>query len=455
MDNRRVLVVEDSYVIRKGIIKSVESLALEITEAADGQEGLDLALNGDFGLIITDVDMPYMNGIELCRQLKSIPVTRAIPIIMLTSFDSDADVDRGFGAGATAYLSKDEARTCLCKTITETLTMSAIQRKRTIMVVDDSKTIRRLVEDGLAQAGFQVITAKNGKRALTLIKDRRPDLILSDIDMPEMNGFAFCEAVNSDPNLASIPFVAMSTHDDRGHMKRMLKRGAEAYIPKPFNMDQLVILVEKLLSDQFLLLLKEKERLDAEQSLMLASITSLVSALEARDSYTRGHSESVANILSGMAALTGADKEVIKKLSIGGKLHDVGKIGIRDNVLLKPGHLTEEEFAQIKKHPLIGANILKSIPSLSDIIPIVQYHHERIDGKGYPKGLKGGNIPEWARMTAVADTYNALTSDRPYREGVQRDKAFQIIEDARGTQLCPDCVELFLWWISINKDADI
>jgi len=129
---------------------------------------------------------------------------------------------------------------------------------------------------------------------------------------------------------------------------------------------------------------------------------------------------------------------------LGGKLHDLGKIGVVDSVLLKPGKLSDEEFAIIKRHPVIGADILRPVPSLAKILPIVLYHHERIDGKGYPEGLKGDRIPLWARITAVGDTYHALTSDRPYRAGMDREKALQIIESASGTQLCPDCVEIFL-----------
>ncbi len=453
MSKSRILVVDDSSMMRKALKTILAPLKVNVTEANDGQVGLDLVSDNRFDLIVTDVNMPNMNGVDFCRRLKSDPSTRGIPVVMVSSFDSDADIDKGFQVGAAAYISKKEAQPYLLDIIGNILSKSALHRGQTIMVVDDSRTIRKIVEEGLAQTGFQVITAENGREALELLKNRRPDLILSDIDMPEMNGFAFCDAVHSDPDLASIPFVVMSANSDRAHMKRMLQYGAEAYITKPFNTDELVILVEKLLSDHFLLLLKEKERLDAEQDLMLASITSLVSALEARDSYTRGHSESVATIVSGMSALMGANKEEIDRITIGGKLHDIGKIGVRDSVLLKPGALTDEEFAQIKQHPLIGAKILESIPSLSDIVSVVLCHHERLDGKGYPQGLKGKDIPKPARMTAVADTYNALTSDRPYRKGMPQEKALQIVEEAKGTQLCPDCVDLFLKWVSSDNAA--
>jgi putative nucleotidyltransferase with HDIG domain len=321
-----------------------------------------------------------------------------------------------------------------------------------VLIVDDSRSVRNLVSDGLLKVGFHVMTAENGKAALRMLGGRPPDLIISDIDMPEMDGFAFCQAIHSDPAMSGIPFVVMSSFADRGNMMRMIQRGASAYIVKPFNIDQLVILVEKLMSDQFLLLLKEKDRLDAERNLILASITSLVSALEARDSYTRGHSDAVSRIISGMAALSGATKMEIETVSIGGQLHDIGKIGVRDQVLLNPGRLTEEEFAHIKQHPVIGAEILRPVESLSEVVSIVMSHHERVDGKGYPHGLRGDKIPKWARMTAVADTYDALTSDRPYRKGIPQEKALQIIEDIRGTQLCPNSVGLFMRWID-SRDS--
>jgi HD-GYP domain-containing protein (c-di-GMP phosphodiesterase class II) len=137
----------------------------------------------------------------------------------------------------------------------------------------------------------------------------------------------------------------------------------------------------------------------------------------------------------------------VSSISIAARLHDLGKIGVRDDILLKPAPLTDEEFAIIRQHPVIGAKILEPIPSLKEMIPLVLSHHERFDGKGYPEGLKGNEIPFWARMTAVADTYHALTSDRPYRKGMHPSKALQIISDARETQLCPKCVELFLKWM--------
>jgi response regulator RpfG family c-di-GMP phosphodiesterase len=444
MSERRILIVDDSAVFRMSMKKILASMNAEIILAQDGQEGLDLALQEKFDIVVSDIDMPKINGIELCRSLKNT----GTPVVMVSTFDSESDVDKGFQAGASAYLSKYDIQDRLLETVESVLSKSKFKSNRLVMVVDDSKVVLKIVEKGLAEAGFRVIIAENGKKALNLLETIQPDLILTDIEMPDINGFEFCGTVHMNPELSTVPIVAMSSKTDRGYMKRMLQNGASAFLCKPFNIDELVILVEKMLSDQFHMLLIERERLDSERNLMIASITSLITALEARDNYTRGHSEAVGRIVSGMLSLSGGSPKEIETVTIGGRLHDIGKIGVRDEILLKPGQLTEEEFAHIKKHPVIGANIIKSIPSFSDVIPIVLSHHERLDGKGYPQGIKGDNIHLWARMTAVADTYHSLTSDRPYRKGMAQGKALQIIEDATGTQLCPDCVGLFFKWIT-------
>lgn len=453
MPSLRILLIDDSASTRRGIRELLSPFNAEITEADNGRKGLSIVLEAGVDIVITDIDMPQMDGIEFCQRLKNNPATRGIPVIMVSAFDSNSDIDLGFQAGAWAYVAKRAARTELYETIKKVLSKSSFQRRQLIMAVDDSRFICHVVEDGLEQAGFQVITAKNGKKALELLKTTRPDLILSDLDMPEMNGFDFCQAVHDDAELAGIPFVVMSTISDRGHMKRVIHQGAAGYIVKPFNIDELVILIERLLSDQFQLLLKERERLDSERNLMLASIASLISALEARDAYTKGHSETVSEVLAEMAALMGASKQDLEIVTIGGRLHDIGKIGIRDDILLKPGPLTAAEFDIIKQHPVIGANILKPIPSLARIVPIVLFHHERMDGKGYPHGFSGLKIPLWARMTAVADTYAALTSQRPYQDAMPLARVLQIIKNVRGAQLCPECVDVFLQWInSTNKE---
>jgi len=443
----QVLIADDSAILREVFTKELEQMGISVTASVDGQMALEVATSTSLDMIITDIDMPNMNGFDLCINLKKSPSTKSIPVIILSSLDSEEHIERGFKVGAAAYVSKARAGEELRDRVKDILEKALFLREKTILVVDDSSLIIDIVKDGLMQAGFQVITAENGKIALKKLKAHKPDMIISDLYMPEMDGVTLCSALQADPSFSGIPFVVMSSSTDRAVMRRMIQRGACAFLAKPFNMEQVIITVEKLLSDQYQLLLKEKENADAERNLMLASITSLIEALEARDQYTRGHSESVAEIVVGMAKEMSFSQLDIENINIAGKLHDLGKIGVPDRILLKPGPLSKEEYLLIKKHPVTAATILDPIKTLKPIIPEILGHHERIDGNGYPKGLKGSNIPLWARIIAVADTYHALISKRPYRERLSQENVLQIIEDVRSTQLCPECVDVFLKWI--------
>lgn len=449
-ESPRILIVEDSAVVRTLLSQRLEKQGMQVTQAENGREGLAAALSNTFDLIISDVDMPVMDGFTLCREIKRNPATRRLPVIILSSHDTEGDIDRGFQVGASAYVSKSSAPKELGSAIKRVLESYQVHRSHLVMVVDDSLTVRGMVRKSLEKAGFRVVTAGNGKEALERIATSRPDLILSDIDMPVMNGIEFCKVVQNIPDYKDIPFVVMSANGDRSIMRRMLSQGAASFLVKPFNLEQLVITVEKLLSHHVLLMLKDKQRLEGEQRLFLAGITSLITALEARDHYTRGHSESVADLVCKMAHHMGMDETDIESLSTAARLHDIGKIGIPDSVLLKPGRLTDEEFSIIKSHPTVGTRILQVIPSMRELLPVILHHHERFDGRGYPDGLRGKEIPLWARMTAVADTYDALTSDRPYRKGMPRDRALNIISEVRGSQLCPDSVDVFLEIIAGN-----
>lgn len=450
-DAPRILIVEDSATVRAMLSQQLENQGMVVIHAGDGREGLEKALSGMFDLIVTDVEMPSMDGLTFCEHVKKNAATRSTPVIMLSSHDSDEDIERGFRAGASAYISKSKARDELLVTIERIMDAYSFHRSSTILVVDDSAVVRNMVKKGLEQAGFQVISAPNGQTALDCVEVTRPDLIISDIDMPVMNGIDFCKTLRATVDYASIPFVVMSANSDRAVMRQMLQWGASAYLVKPFNLEQLVITVEKLLSDNYLLMLKDRQRLEAEQRLFLASIASLSAALEARDSYTRGHSESVAKLACRIAKEMNIDQHEIDSLLTAVRLHDIGKIGIPDNILLKPGRLTKVEFEVIQSHPEVGTRILGMIPSMQKLLPVIRNHHERFDGKGYPDGLKGCQIPLWARITAVADTYDALTSDRPYRKGMEPEEAITVIKEVRGTQLCGDCADAFL---EIINDGD-
>jgi response regulator RpfG family c-di-GMP phosphodiesterase len=457
MDKPRILLVDDDLHSRT-MIKNILSLVkADIFELTTQKSIGPLSGERGFDLIIADLKRSPFNKSGIYRKLlpEKTP-SRDIPVILVGSSESNSDIKREMAAGAFAYLDRAETEDQLVPLVEKVLSkFTKTPMGKKILVVDDSNAVRIMLKEGLLQEGYQVLTAGNGKEALEIVCDNQPDLILSDVYMPEMNGLELCESLHESPFYSNIPFVVMSTENNAQNMKKMMQYGAAAFIIKPFNLEQLMMTLNKIFSYEFLLLLKEKERLDSEQKLLIAGITSLVKALEARDKYTRGHSDRVSLILAGLVKHSGGSRYDIERARIAGRLHDIGKIGVRDNILLKPGRLSDEEFYQIKQHPSMGASIIQTIPSISDILPVVRSHHERMDGKGYPEGLAGQDIPLWARMTAVADTYDALTSDRPYRKGMRYHQALEVISAVSGTQLCSDCVNLFFDWCRQEDTASV
>ena len=439
----RILEVDDSLSSRRLISDILSPLQAEISEAENGKAALETVQKTHFDVVITDIDMPEMDGVELCKRIKENPDYRDIPIIMVSKFDSDKAVNRGFEAGASDYVPKHQVRTELLDQVKKILSESSFYHNQRILVVDDSYTTLKLIANRLSRYGFKVETARNGKEAFETLGKKEINLILSDVFMPVMDGVEFLHSFKQTEYHKHIPVITMSTNKDRRSIRKMRAMGSAAYLIKPFNIDSLVVLIEKLLSDQYLFLLNEKEQLEQEQQTLLDNITSLITALEARDKYTKGHSENVARIAAGMLEIEGAPKAEVEELKRGALLHDIGKIGIPDSILNKPGRLNDEEYNEIKRHPEIGYRILLPISRLEGAHSIVHYHHERIDGKGYPAGIAGKNIPKWARIAAVADTYDALSNERPYKRAFTPEEACKVIDEVTGTQLCPESVELF------------
>ncbi|MBU1566841.1 MAG: response regulator [Proteobacteria bacterium] len=441
----RIVIIENNLPHRAKIKTILSPIDADYLELSDSKDCLVVLCKMRPDLVLANLKDSSQDGVGLLTLLKKDPSFSDLPVILMGHGESQGKIAAAIDSGVFAYIDATEEEENLLSAVEKLFEKSAEHPAGIrILVVDDSSSVRLMLQKGLSQEGYRVQTAENGKIALKFLHNNRFDLILSDVYMPEMNGLELCETLHGDPLYSGIPFVVMSTENDAGNMKKMMQLGAAAFIIKPFNIEQLLMTLNKIFSYEFLLLLKENERLDGEQKLLLSGITSLIKALEARDEYTRGHSERVSLILSGLVRQLGGSQREIERAQIAGRLHDIGKIGISDNVLLKPGCLSEAEFNHIKTHPTIGASIIQTIPSIADILPVIISHHERFDGNGYPQGLKGLAIPLWARMTAVADTYDALTSDRPYRKGMEHDKALAIITEVAGGQLCPDTVRLFL-----------
>lgn len=447
MSSPVILVVDDQQHMRSLISSLLAPLQAEISEAENGMMALDLLRKGGkYDLILTDIAMPEMDGYAFCSEVKKDERLQRIPVIMISTFDSDASVEQGFDSGASAFISKTVLREQLLEVTNRVLERSRFFSDKKILLVDSSPVVVRVVKDHLSQSGFTVGCVRNGTEALNKLARDRFDLIIADLHIPEMQQLHFIERLRADDRLRSIPLMVMHASASRQETRELMNRGVVAFISKPFHPEELIVLLDRIFSEQYQLLRKENEMLARERELMIGSIASLAQALEARDPCTMGHSDSVATIVTGMARYAGVGDDDLKTLEIAARLHDIGKIGISDEVLLKKGKLTCEEFDHIKSHPETGARILHTVEVFKDIIPTVLHHHERYDGNGYPHGLSGENIPFWARMTAVADTFDAMTSDRPYREGIPVDTAIGIIRQESGSQFCPACVALFLQW---------
>nr|WP_321255078.1 response regulator [uncultured Pseudodesulfovibrio sp.] len=446
IESLKILIADDSTSALYALKKNLAPTDAILTTAMDGLEAREIMEKHSFDLVITDVDMPRLDGLEFCKWIKENPKTNTTPVIILSSRESDQDIDNGFRVGADGYVPKSSAAKELIPRIEQILDRTAMTQDRVLLVVDDSEAIRTFLQNGLSIAGFKVLLANDGNEAMTILDEVTPDLILSDLMMPNMDGHQLCRQIKNREDLKAIPMVIMSSMRDKAVMHRMIHDGAASYITKPFGMNNLIQIIEKILSEQFRIMLVERDRLRAERRMTLGSIASLVKALEARDHYTSGHSESVTHIAMQIAKRLDFSDDQMTRLHIAGNLHDLGKIGIRDNVLLKPDKLSTEEFEHIKSHTTVVVDILDPLPGMEDVLVAASSHHERWDGTGYPHGLKGKNIPLLGRILAVADVFDAMTSDRVYRKGMPKEKIRDIIFEGRNKQFCPECVDAFMDW---------
>ena len=323
---------------------------------------------------------------------------------------------------------------------------------RRILVVDDEEFIRSLVRERLGIAGFAVDEARNGKEALSKLAFGDYSVLLTDIRMPEMDGISLLrESANAAPNTAGI---VMSAHAELDTAVAALKIGACDYITKPFNFDVLLITIENAIRKKALerelqdyqinLEKKVKEQTDLINSMYVRSIDSLIKALEAKDYYTRGHSQRVTMYTVAIAKSMGLPEEMVENLRRASILHDLGKIGVREAILNKPGRLTDEEFQEIIGHPETATKILAPIPFFQPLLPAILHHHERFDGKGYPAHIGGQEIPLESRIMAIADTFDAMTSTRAYRNALPLESANAEILRCSGSQFDPEIVPAFL-----------
>jgi putative two-component system response regulator len=322
------------------------------------------------------------------------------------------------------------------------------------LVVDDEPRLRQVLVNLMRHDGFRCIEAGNGADALTMLEQQPVTLVMSDMRMPRMDGIELLKQVRARwPDTAMVMITAVS---DVETAVSCLAMGAMDYLTKPFHLDEVRARVSQALERRRLVLenhdyqhrLEDRVAVQARrlEELFLAGIQALADALEVKDPYTRGHSVRVSHYSSIIAKTMDLDAEMIRQIELGGHVHDIGKIGVRESVLNKPGRLTDTEYQHIMTHPVVGWRILS--PLLTDApiaLHVVRSHHERHDGSGVPDGLKGDMIPLEARIAAVADALDAMTSGRPYRgTELHLDEALRELDKNRGSQFDPLIVDATL-----------
>jgi response regulator RpfG family c-di-GMP phosphodiesterase len=335
-----------------------------------------------------------------------------------------------------------------------------------VLVVDDDAAVRELLADGLESFGYPSVTAGGIDEAFEIVKKQPLRLVLSDIDMPGGDGLELLDRIKSyDSDLDVIMVTGAVDADTAIHA---IRQGASDYVTKPFNLDEVQIVVERTLEKRRLILenqahqdhleelvtqrtgeliekKQEVEKLFSElEGTYESTLQALVTALDLRDNETHGHSYRVVEYAVVVAERMGVTEPELTWIRRGAILHDVGKIGVPDAILRKPGKLTPQEWEEMRRHPEMGYEMLKHIPFLEPALDIVLYHQERYDGAGYPNGLGGDDIPLGARIFAVVDTFDAMTSDRPYRKSLGLDAVRDEILRCRGTQFDPKVVDAFL-----------
>lgn len=341
-----------------------------------------------------------------------------------------------------------------------------------ILVCDDEEAIREVVSTLLEAAGYRCTTVSSGLQAIQEIKKDTHDLVLSDIVMPEMDGMRLLKQVRAHDE--DVPVIMVTAMHDISIALEAIHAGAYDYILKPFEKDQLYYSVRRALEHRHLVMenrtyQRSLEQLVAERTQQLTltlrdleqsydyTLEALGNALDAKDAETEGHCQRVTAITILIAKIIRVDPEALRHIARGAFLHDIGKMGIPDQILRKPGPLTDSERELMCRHCAIGYTVLKKIPFLKEAAEIVLSHQESYDGSGYPRGLKGEEIPLGARIFAVADTLDAMTSDRPYRKALPIAEARKEIIKFSGKQFDPQVVEAFLsksndFWSNVRQN---
>lgn len=325
--------------------------------------------------------------------------------------------------------------------------------KQTILLIDDDALTLRIARKMFEEA-YLIDTVKSGEEALTYLNEHMPDLILLDLHMPGMDGHRVMQIIKEKEGIREIPVIFLTADDGTESEVQGFQEGAMDFIRKPFVREVAMQRIQRILELDHLrkhLQSEVESQTEKLEMMSLQTVRALANAIDAKDSYTIGHSARVAEYAALLATELGWSPEQVENLRFKALLHDVGKIGVPDSILNKPTRLTDMEYDVIKTHSGIGGDILSTVTVIPGADQVARYHHERYDGKGYPDGLAGEDIPFEARIVGIADAYDAMSSDRCYRKALTAQEIRQQLVQGRGTQFDPEMLEAFLHMFDENR----
>ncbi|MBF0302536.1 MAG: response regulator [Desulfamplus sp.] len=489
-----ILVVDDEEGILEIAQEYFERRGYDVYTASNGVEAIKIIESVKIGCCFTDINMPEMDGLELAEHIRIIDNT--LPVIVMTGYPSLENTIRTLKNGVVDYLVKPvnlEQMELSLRRITrerelfvENLILrEEVERRELLKALNDQllsrmdelNTLNRIMEDFSCSDSNQDIYNKIVYLSMEVVKADKvnfyiyagekssfflqastniDDIVSEDIS-PELEKFFIDVVADDKPCLISKNCGVFGlTEDIESFMVVPIKIREKTFgivtasvLSKP-NIYQTKYFTDKDI--YYMSFITQKAASAIENTALygniydnlFATLYAFVAALEARDSYTRKHSTRVAEVSCNIGKIMGCSQEEMDVLSFAGQLHDIGKIGIRDDILLKPGRLTDEEFEKIKEHPTIGSDIVGQLGLWDKEKSIIKHHHEYFDGRGYPDGLKGCVIPKLARILSVADAFDAMSSDRAYRKKMEKEKVISIIKGCSGTQFDPEVVEVFL-----------